>query len=354
MQIIRLWIRWAKIEPVGVAMPGVRLPERVRTIVEGGANRRASRIRVAFAIAASLAICVAFVTATLTSAQSSDPFAWEKAAGGKMAFEVVSVKRNPETMDRHAVHSNVDLDSGDSFSPTGGLFSAADFPLIAYTGFAFKLPIDQQLSVQAQMPKWAITNRYDIQGRAAGNPAKDQYRLMMQALLADRFKLIFHVVTKQSPVLAIVPDNPRKLGPQLQRHTDKVPCPTGMPAAGNPASIAGVFPLQCGALVGLPATERGRVHIGGRDVPITILTDLVVGKRLMSSDKPIVDDTGLGKVDFAIEFAPDVPSDTGVGADSDGPTFLDALKDQLGLKLTPETRDVSTFVIDHIEEPTAN
>jgi uncharacterized protein (TIGR03435 family) len=46
------------------------------------------------------------------------------------------------------------------------------------------------------MPKWANTDRYDIEARAQGNPAKDQFRLMMQALLADRFKLAIHYETR--------------------------------------------------------------------------------------------------------------------------------------------------------------
>lgn len=37
-----------------------------------------------------------------------------------------------------------------------------------------------------------------------------------------------------------------------------------------------------------------------------------------------------------------------------GPTFLDALKDQLGLKLTPATGEIGTLIIDHIERPSVN
>ena len=33
---------------------------------------------------------------------------------------------------------------------------------------------------------------FDIEARAAGNPTKDQMRLMMQSLLADRFRLRVH------------------------------------------------------------------------------------------------------------------------------------------------------------------
>lgn len=307
----------------------------------------------ALVIGLCMAICSAFLAVSLTRAQSADTN-WEKAAGGKTAFEVASVKRNPATMDRNAVHSNVDLDSGDSFSPTGGLFSATDFPLIAYTGFAFKLRIDELQSLRSQLPKWANANRYDIEGRATGNPTKDQYRLMMQALLADRFKLVYHEVTSQSPILAMALDKPGKLGPRLQQHTDEVPCPSGTPRDGRPSTVAGGLPSICGFAVFLPSTTKGLIRVGGRNVPITDLTDVTSGKGLTSFDKRIVDDTGLGKVDFLIEFAPDVPPGLDSKADIDGPTFLDALKDQLGLKLTPATGELSTLVIDHIEEPTAN
>lgn len=342
-----------KVRPLGTRMPGPRLPERIRSIVEEHLYVRISRTRAACIVASCAVICSAFLAVTLTHAQSTD-MDWEKTAGGKMAFDIASVKQDPATMDRKAVHSNVDLDSGDSFSPTGGLFSATHFPLVSYIGFAFKLRLNEELQLQSQMPKWATTNRYDIEGRTAGNPTKDQYRLMVQTVLADRFKLVFHVVTSKSPILTIVPDKPGKLGPQLHPHTDEIPCPSGPSEVANPPTVAGGFPSSCGVAFFLPSPTRGRIRVGGRDVLITDLTDVVSVKGLMSSDKQIVDGTGLGKVDFLIEFAPDVPPGAEPKADADGPTFLEALKDQLGLKLTPAIGNVSAFVIDHVEEPTAN
>ena len=37
-----------------------------------------------------------------------------------------------------------------------------------------------------------------------------------------------------------------------------------------------------------------------------------------------------------------------------GPTFLEALKEQLGLKLVPQTGPVDVLVLDHVEEPSPN
>jgi uncharacterized protein (TIGR03435 family) len=72
-------------------------------------------------------------------------------------------------------------------------------------------------------------------------------------------------------------------------------------------------------------------------------------------DRPVLDKTGLtGKIDFTIEFTPDVPAGTSFQPDPNGPTFIEALKDQLGLKLESQTGPVDILVIDHVEEPSPN
>ena len=60
--------------------------------------------------------------------------------GRKMAFDVASVKPNNSGS---RPTSNVPLDSQGLFTPTGGLFSAMDFPLLEYTMFAYKLTREQ-------------------------------------------------------------------------------------------------------------------------------------------------------------------------------------------------------------------
>ena len=59
--------------------------------------------------------------------------------------------------------------------------------------------------------------------------------------------------------------------------------------------------------------------------------------------RPLVDQTGLsGTFDFTIEFAPDIENAL-------GPTFQQALKDQLGIKLESQKNHVDTLVVDHVE-----
>src|SRR3954469_5506478 len=99
-------------------------------------------------------------------------------------FEVASVKA--DTTDRPAT-SRFPLGPGDAYV-SGTLFSATNFPLIAYIRFAFGRSQGEML----RAPSWVYDERFDIQGRATGEPSKGDMRLLVRALLAERFKLTWH------------------------------------------------------------------------------------------------------------------------------------------------------------------
>jgi uncharacterized protein (TIGR03435 family) len=289
---------------------------------------------------------------------------WQIDAGGKMEFDVASVKQNTTAMSQETVHSNIPLGPMDLFTPTGGLLSATNMPLLQYLIFAYKLTPNQVDSVQSQLPKWATGTRYDIQARAAGNPTKDQFRLMMQALLADRFKLAVHYESKQVPVLALVLDKPGKLGPQIQVHPADSPCSTAPPAPSAAPEdqvpmVAGGFPEACGAFMVWLSTTPGRLRGGARNVPISMMATTLSIPELTGADRPVTDKTGLtGNYDIVIEYTPQIngPLPPGVNfrPDESGPTFLEALKEQLGLRLDKQTAPVDSIVVDHIEQPSEN
>jgi uncharacterized protein (TIGR03435 family) len=97
---------------------------------------------------------------------------------------------------------------------------------------------------------------------------------------------------------------------------------------------------------------------GARNVPIGVIAGLF-GAMPELSGHPLVDQTGLtGAFDFVIEFTEEnnslVAPSANTQADPSGPTFLEALKDQLGLKLVPEKHAFDVFVVDHVEHPSAN
>jgi len=104
---------------------------------------------------------------------------------------------------------------GDAYTPNGGRFSATGFPLVTYIAFACKLVGGQAQSFVAQLPEWTTTERYDIEARVEGNPGKDQMRLLMRSLLAERFQLAVHEEARQVVALVVLKDG--KFGPQIQR-----------------------------------------------------------------------------------------------------------------------------------------
>jgi uncharacterized protein (TIGR03435 family) len=348
-----------RIDAVGVAMPGPRLPQRIRSIIGEHPPMRMSRMRIAALVIFCAMICISFLAVTLARAQSSATD-WEKAAGGKMKFDVASIKPDVTPPGPNTVYRNMPLGPEDKFIPTGGLFSARNLPVIQYMIFAYKLTAYQWQSAQSQLPKWATSSRYDIEARASGNPTKDQYRLMMQALLAERFKLAFHYETRELPVLALVLKNPGELGPELRRHPADLQCsatarvlagPAGLPEAG-----ANGFPAACGGLSRLAPDKPDQVRWGASHVSMATIAGgfSIPGVGIADLNKPIVDRTGLaGFFDFVIQFSPDTTATASAESPS-GPTFLEALQDQLGLRLESSTGPVEAIVIDHIEEPTPN
>ena len=291
--------------------------------------------------------------ATLTPAAQSPQ--WQIDAGGKMAFEIASVKQNTAPPSPSTQSSNVPLGPMDDFHATGGLLSATNFPLSQYILFAYKPTAEQFEAVKSQLPKWANTDRYDIQGRASGNPTKDQFRLMMQALLADRFKLAMHFESRELPVFELILDKEGQLGPQLKPHPADVGCSLSASSLG-PAEPNGrvTAPEACGAISVRLSTAPGLLHVGARNVPLSMLATALDNPRVTGVDRPVFDRTGLaGNVDFVFEFAPPgaLPD---IQPDVNGPGFLEALKDQLGLKLVPDRGPVDELYIDHVEEPSPN
>jgi hypothetical protein len=186
-------------------------------------KRAPSFISPAMALAATFLIGLAVGRTRAQSAPTQAPAVqaptpqWQIDAGGKMEFDVASVKPNkgglPPSGPRP--YSNIPLGPQDMYSPTGGLLTATNMPLFQYMIFAYKLSPDQVKSVLNQLPKWTTSENFDIQARATGNPTKDQFRLMMQALLADRFKMAVHFETRQLPVYGLVLDKTGKLGPKI-------------------------------------------------------------------------------------------------------------------------------------------
>ncbi|MEO6804991.1 MAG: TIGR03435 family protein [Edaphobacter sp.] len=327
--------------------------------------------RMGTAISSLLAIIVGttafirIVTATESAAQA--PRSSQSHTEEKLTFDVASVRQNKSggaADGGDEPRSNVPLGPGNVYSPTGGLFFVRNYTLLSYITFAYKMTDGQLAAFRDRVPEWVIHDRFDIQARTDKRDAtKDQLRLMLRSLLAERFNLSVHYETRQVSVYALLMVKPGTMGPKFQKHPAHFDCPTTLPPTASastpapPETVDNGFPTTCGGIVGLPASAPHRYNIGGRSITMGLLTNSLAGWG--SLDRPVVDKTGLqGTYDFTLEFSPESPggssASSDLATDFDGPTFQEALKRQLGLKIESQKGEVQVLVLDHIDHLIGN
>ena len=235
----------------------------------------------------------------------------------ELAFEVASVK------------PNTTLDQNVSINRTaGGGLDAVNASARTLITFAYRIR-DQQL---IGGPGWLDADRYDIHakppvGEAATDlfdtTAAERLRLRTRALLADRFKLRLRSETREMAVYVLMV---AKNGPKLTLKRWQEGDEPGPQNIGRVNSYTAKKVSMKAFAEGYLSSRMGRV---------------------------VLDQTGLsGDFNFWLEFVPD---QSGLGAtDLKGPSFLDALEEQLGLKMEPRKAQVNVLVIDHVERPAAN
>ncbi|HEY1340886.1 MAG TPA: M56 family metallopeptidase [Bryobacteraceae bacterium] len=290
---------------------------------------------------------------------------WQTKAGGKMAFDVASVKLSKGPF----VSPNVPINVGEGYRPTGGYFRA-DFPLWTYIQFAYKIAPaeDQSREILAHLPKWAATDRYSIDARGPANATKDQMRLMVQALLAERFQFAAHFETKEAAVFNLTLAKSGTVGPKLRPHAEGPPCDAaGFALSASTAArvirgdaTAGPenFPDMCDSFAVIRKAGGALMLVGYRNATMDMLAASLTG--IVGEGRPVIDKTGLsGRYDFTMEWAPQTnsasPPDAPTTASEPlGPTSLQALRDELGLKLESARGPVRILVIDKVERPSEN
>ena len=193
------------------------------------------------------------------------------------------------------------------------------------------------------LPDWAKNDRYDIDARisdadhAAWQDPKNQPAMlqeMLQAMLADRFKLVVHREMKEKPVYELVV---AKGGAKFQETKPDEPRPAGATLPGG-----GVMGQGAGGVTHMYSMSMG------------LLAALLTSK----SDRTVLDKTGLaGRYSIDIhepaQMAAPSAGQNGPTEDEQRPAVADALK-SVGLELKPAKEQVEKLVIDHVEKPSPN
>jgi uncharacterized protein (TIGR03435 family) len=253
--------------------------------------------------------------------------AWQKAAGGSMSFEVASIhpaKPGP------FLQPSFSLGIEDEAIPPGGRFFAS-FALEDFIEFAYKImpTPEQRDGILEELPRWAKNEYFVVQAEAPGNPTKDQMRLMMQVLLAERFNLRVHFDARIEPVLALVLIRHGRTGPRIRPHLEGPACDahwTPPPDRTAPTVPPGEFTPECGTFEGLDGPNNTFLA-GARNATLAQLADYLAWEQ--DFGRPIVDQSGLsGRFDFTLQWTPESkkPHGDSIGLDVSGPSLIEALK----------------------------
>jgi uncharacterized protein (TIGR03435 family) len=187
------------------------------------------------------------------------------------------------------------------------------------------------------LPNWAENQSFAVSAKPAEDfPAlpplenREQVRLMVRAMLADRFHLQLHTETRKEPVYNL---EVAKGGIKIKEVDPPVP-----PA--KEGHVGAAYGDDGGRMIGNKSTMAGMVD------NLTVMLQ-----------RTVIDQTGLkGYYDFDVRWSsPDAPARAATGFGAEGIALvISILPEKFGLRLTSATGSEEYWVVDHVEPPTDN
>ncbi len=194
-------------------------------------------------------------------------------------------------------------------------------------------------------PIWLEWDHYDVTAKLLADSTAETQKIMLQNLLADRFKLAFHNDTKDLPAYIL--------------SAGKSPTMKASEGAGDNgcrSQISGP---------GVTAMPGGGVQFNNSSGPIMLAFTchhmtmeefaqfLIQQVSQNGATSPVTDQTELkGAWDF--EFKTTLSFGPFAGTAADTITIFDAVEKQLGLKLTATKVPLKVIVVDSAQKPTPN
>ena len=243
-------------------------------------------------------------------------------------FDVASVKEDKSA------------DGGMEWRSTDDGFSAKNLSLKGLISTAYNINSD----LISGGPSWVDSTGYDLNAKVSGEDVAalqkltgEQRNVMLQPVLADRFKLKVHFETKMLPIydLEIAKNGPKLATSSAPKFDKNKPRDPAVKYAGTMMTRPGSFTAY------------------GTEVSV------LAGQLAYIIGHPVIDKTGLtGIYDFDLKYAkPEEQGGSGKtdnGSAEQAPSIFTALQEQLGLKLQSTKGPVKTLVIDHVEKPAEN
>ena len=186
------------------------------------------------------------------------------------------------------------------------------------------------------LPPWAESTHWDIEAKVVDTDLKpmdkltsEEQKALVKSLLRDRFGMEAHAEEKVQPVflMTVLPG-----GAKLQK---SAPLPADKPVPK----------------FGISNWRTGDGSLTGERITIREIAEVLSNQV----ERKIIDRTGLGDDYYAVslKWTPDRRADADNGADTE-PTLVEALREELGLKLTVDKAPVPTVVVDKIVQPEAD
>jgi uncharacterized protein (TIGR03435 family) len=224
------------------------------------------------------------------------------------AFEVASVKMNTAGAGEGPGRGR------ETITPSPAGVTMKNVHLKSVVQWAYQLQ-----AIQVSGPSWLDDNRYDIMAKTAGETPGERQRVMMQTLLAQRFKLTFHRETKEMP--------------------------------------AYVFTVAKGGHKLKPSESEGEMEVkpSGKSRMAAEFSRVTLAQLMASSALPgvMVDQTGLkGSYDFTLDMSPFMGGGDfrPTGIEDVIPMIIQAANEQLGIKIEQKKVPAELLIVDHAEK----
>jgi len=172
---------------------------------------------------------------------------------------------------------------------------------------------------QVSGPDWLRSTKFDVSAILPASTTKEEIQIMWQKLLSDRFRLELHHDERQTTVFDLVV---AKGGAKLKL--------AGQATTSNPPPVPGV--------------QHVFMRRGTMDDLANFLAELLEG--------PVLNRTALAdEYEIRLGWTPE----SSAAVDPNGPTLVQAVEDELGLRLMPRKGTGDFLLIDHIDRvPTDN
>lgn len=230
----------------------------------------------------------------------------DSAAAQQQAFAVATIRPSAEA---------VQFDRDGKTEITPGMLRMQDVTVNTCIKWAYGVQNSQIVG-----PDWLRSEHFDIVAKADGPARDNEMKLMMQGLLAERFKLSFHHENKESKAFAMtVAKGGRKLHESVGE--------------------------------GKPTRQNTAVGVVAKSTSMGEFADFISGPL----QTHVVDETGLtGRYDLVLDFTSYFPEDPSARKAQTSGIIIAALRGELGLKLESRKSEVQVMVVDHVEKPSQN